>query len=301
MKVSSIVKMLVASLSIASLALVVASAPSQSATAATTKKLLWSQEFNGKKRVGIDKRYFTHDLGNGFGWGNNEKQYYTASSSNILTDGKGNLVITAKRIPETSSILNFCDDCQFTSAKVKTADKLGFMYGRLEARIKTPAGSGMWPAFWMLGASLTEGDTWPDCGEIDILEGKGSEPNRVYGTVHGPGYFGGDGITNTWSLDKPLSSTYNVYAIEWFPNKINWYINNKLFHTVTPKSVGTNKWVFNKPFFMILNLAMGGRFTGDLDPDLTSAKMYVDYIRYYTINGQGKVIGTAAAIKAGKP
>ena len=113
--------------------------------------------------------------------------------------------------------------------------------------------------------------------------------------------FGGDGITNTWSLDKPLSSTYNVYAIEWFPNKINWYINNKLFHTVTPKSVGTNKWVFNKPFFMILNLAMGGRFTGDLDPDLTSAKMYVDYIRYYTINGQGKVIGTAAAIKAGKP
>jgi hypothetical protein len=116
MKVSSIVKMLVASLSIASLALVVASAPSQSATAATTKKLLWSQEFNGKKRVGIDKRYFTHDLGNGFGWGNNEKQYYTASSSNILTDGKGNLVITAKRIPETSSILNFCDDCQFTSA-----------------------------------------------------------------------------------------------------------------------------------------------------------------------------------------
>lgn len=292
MKFRSFGKLLVASLSIASLALVVASAPSQSATAATTKKLLWSQEFNGKKRVGVDKRYFTHDLGNGFGWGNNEKQYYTASSSNILTDGKGNLVITAKRIPETSSILNFCDDCQFTSAKVKTADKLGFMYGRLEARIKTPAGSGMWPAFWMLGASLTEGDTWPDCGEIDILEGKGSEPNRVYGTIHGPGYFGGDGSQRGYGFDNmvPLTSGFNVYAIEWRKNAIDFYFNNNKYYSITAAQVKPNAWVFNKEFFLILNLATGGNFEPNIDPAVQTAALSIDYIRYYSINGVGKLI-----------
>jgi len=292
MKFSSLTRLIVAILSAASLTFVVASAPSQSATAATTKKLLWSQEFNGTKRVGVDKRYFTHDLGNGFGWGNNEKQYYTASSSNILTDGKGNLVITAKRIPETSSILNFCDDCQFTSAKVKTADKLGFMYGRLEARIKTPAGSGMWPAFWMLGASLTDGDTWPDCGEIDILEGKGSEPNRVYGTIHGPGYFGGDGSQRGYGFDNmvPLTSGFNVYAIEWRKNAIDFYFNNNKYYSITAAQVKPNAWVFNKEFFLILNLATGGNFEPNIDPSVQSGSLSIDYIRYYSINGVGKLI-----------
>ncbi len=292
MKFSSLTRLIVATLSAASLTFVVASAPSQSAIAATSKKLLWSQEFNGKKRVGVDKRYFTHDLGNGFGWGNNEKQYYTASSSNILTDGKGNLVITAKRIPETSSILNFCDDCQFTSAKVKTADKLGFMYGRLEARIKTPAGSGMWPAFWMLGASLTEGDTWPDCGEIDILEGKGSEPNRVYGTIHGPGYFGGDGSQRGYGFDNmvPLTSGFNVYAIEWRKNAIDFYFNNNKYYSITAAQVKPNAWVFNKEFFLILNLATGGNFEPNIDPSVQSGSLSIDYIRYYSINGVGKLI-----------
>ena len=292
MKFSSLTRLVVATLSAASLTFVVASAPSQSASAATTKKLLWSQEFNGTKRVGVDKRYFTHDLGNGFGWGNNEKQYYTSSASNILTDGKGNLVITAKRIPETSSILNSCDDCQFTSAKIKTADKLGFLYGRLEARIKTPAGSGMWPAFWMLGASLTDGDTWPDCGEIDILEGKGSEPNRVYGTVHGPGYFGGDGSQRGYAFDNmvPLTSGFNVYAIEWRKNAIDFYFNNNKYYSITAAQVKPNAWVFNKEFFLILNLATGGNFEPNIDPNVQSGSLSIDYIRYYSINGVGKLI-----------
>ena len=292
MKFSSLTRLVVATLGAASLTFVIASAPSQSASAATTKKLLWSQEFNGTKRVGVDKRYFTHDLGNGFGWGNNEKQYYTSSASNILTDGKGNLVITAKRIPETSSILNSCDDCQFTSAKIKTADKLGFLYGRLEARIKTPAGSGMWPAFWMLGASLTDGDTWPDCGEIDILEGKGSEPNRVYGTVHGPGYFGGDGSQRGYAFDNmvPLTSGFNVYAIEWRKNAIDFYFNNNKYYSITAAQVKPNAWVFNKEFFLILNLATGGNFEPNIDPTVQSGSLSIDYIRYYSINGVGKLI-----------
>jgi len=292
MNLRSTLKLALAGASVACLTFLAASAPGQIASAAPAKKLLWSQEFNGSKRVGVDKRYFTHDLGNGFGWGNAEKEYYTSSSSNILTDGKGNLVITAKRIPEDSSILNICDDCQFTSAKIKTADKLGFMYGRLEARIKTPAGSGMWPAFWMLGASLTEGDTWPDCGEIDILEGKGSEPNRVYGTVHGPGYFGGDGSQKGYAFDNPieLNAGFHVYAIEWKKNQIDFYFDSKKYYSINAASVAPNKWVFNKEFFLIINLATGGNFEPNIDPTVQSGTLSIDYIRYYSVNGQGKVI-----------
>ena len=291
MKLRILSKLALAGLSVACLAFVGASAPSQSAQAAT-KKLLWSQEFNGTKRVGVDKTYFTHDLGNGFGWGNAEKEYYTASSQNIFTDGKGNLVLTAKRIPDNSPILNYCDDCQFTSAKIKTADKLGFMYGRLEARIKTPAGSGMWPAFWMLGASLNDGNTWPDCGEIDILEGKGSEPNRAYGTIHGPGYFGGDGSQKGFVFDNPvvLSAGYHVYAIEWRANAIDFYFDNTKYFSVSASAVSPNKWVFNKEFFFIINLATGGNFEPNIDPTIQSSSMSIDYIRYYSINGVGKVI-----------
>jgi beta-glucanase (GH16 family) len=188
--------------------------------------------------------------------------------------------------------LNFCDDCQFTSAKIKTADKLGFMYGRIEARMKTPAGSGMWPAFWMLGASLTEGDTWPDCGEIDILEGKGSEPNRVYGTIHGPGYFGGDGTQKGYAFDHavPLTSGFNVYAIEWRKNAIDFYFNNNKYYSITASQVKPNAWVFNQEFFLILNLATGGNFEPNIDPTVQTGSLSVDYIRYYSINGVGKLI-----------
>ena len=267
-------------------------------------KLLWSQEFDEAAGSSVDRAFWNFDIGDGSevgipGWGNQEREWYLPEQA--ATDGNGSLVITATKLPADNSYMAYYGTpADWASAKLHTAGKVSVLHGRIEARVRVPKGAGTWPAFWMLGNDFP-GNQWPNSGEIDIMEGKGANPWTVWGTVHGPGYFGGDGITNTWSLDKPLSSTYNVYAIEWFPNKINWYINNKLFHTVTPKSVGTNKWVFNKPFFMILNLAMGGRFTGDLDPDLTSAKMYVDYIRYYTINGQGKVIGTAAAIKAGKP
>ncbi len=276
------------------------------ATGATSKKLVWALEFK-TKNAKPSSAVFSYDVGGG-GWGNLEHQAYV--DTNVRTDSvaQGNLVFKATKYePNINEDIYYeCpiatpgSACEFLSSRIHTKGKLAFQYGRLEARIKNPKGDGTWPAFWMLGNDFPA-NQWPNSGEIDIMEGKGANPWTIWGTVHGPGYFGGDGITGTLALDKPVHSTYNVYAIEWFPNKINWYINNKLFHTVTPKSVGANKWVFNKPYFMILNLAMGGRFTGDLDPDLKSATMYVDYIRYYTINGQGKVTGTAAAIKAGKP
>jgi beta-glucanase (GH16 family) len=150
----------------------------------------------------------------------------------------------------------------------------------------------MWPAFWMLGASLTEGDTWPDCGEIDILEGKGSEPNRVYGTVHGPGYFGGDGSQKGYAFDNPveLNAGYHVYAIEWRKNVIDFYFDSKKYYSINAASVAPNKWVFNKEFFLIINLATGGNFEPNIDPTIQSATLAIDYIRYYSINGQGKLI-----------
>ena len=262
------------------------------ATSATAKKLLWSQEFNNKTKIGVDTRYFTHDLGNGFGWGNAEKEYYTASRSNISTDGKGNLVISALRIPDSSPILNSCDDCQFTSAKVKTAGKLGFVYGRMEARMKAPAGSGMWPAFWMLGKSLDTGDVWPECGEIDIFEGKGSEPNRAYGTIHGPGYYGGDGSQKGSVVDfpAPLSDGFHTYAVEVKPNNITFFFDGVKYYSISASQVAPNKWPFNKEFFLILNLATGGNFEPNIDPTINSAQFTIDYIRYYSVGGYGKLV-----------
>ena len=201
-------------------------------------------------------------------------------------------MITAKRIPDTSPILNTCDNCQFTSGKVTTSGKLGFKYGRLEARMKMPAGSGMWPAFWMLGSSLTSGNIWPECGEIDIMEGKGSEPNRAYGTVHGPGYYGGNGGQrgSAYDFSSFLSSGFHTYAIEWRPNAIDFYFDSFKYYTITSAMVKPNKWVFNNEFFLIVNLATGGNFDPNLDPSIQSSSLTIDYIRYYSLNGIGTLI-----------
>lgn len=270
------------------------------------KKLLWKQEFTGTAKVAPNARVFNYDLGGG-GWGNLEHQAYV--TTNARTDGtkQGNLVITAKKyIYDPNDIYYECpintpgNACEYTSSRIQTSGKLAFQYGRLEARIKMPKGDGTWPAFWLLGNDILR-NSWPSCGEIDITEVKGSYPYSTYGSIHGPGYSGGESITSIWDLSTQLNAGYHVYAIEWNKNSIKWYIDSKLYHSVTPATLGKDTWVFNKPFFLILNLAMGGQFVGDVDPSLTSASMSVDYIRYYSLNGVGKVTGTAAAIAAGKP
>jgi beta-glucanase (GH16 family) len=260
------------------------------ASAAPARKLLWHLEFNGKAGVGPDRTVFNYDLGDGGGFGNSEQEYYTAARANSKTDGKGNFVITANRIPWSSTILDKCISCQFTSARINTANKLGFKYGRLEARMKVPAGLGTWPAFWMLGASLGKTTTWPASGEIDIVEAKGAEPTYAFGTVHGPGYSGGSGIGGIYNAPAPLSDDFHTYAIEWKPNLIDFYVDSNLFFSMTPQMASPNKYVYNNEFFLILNLAMGGTFAGDLDKDLQTADLAVDYIRYYSINGVGKLI-----------
>lgn len=280
-------RMVVALLAIAtSVAPALASEPT--AVATITKKLLWRQEFNGKANTAPDPKAFTYDLGDGGGWGNSEQQYYTKQRQNIRIDGKGNLVISAVRIPDPL-FFDPCISCQFTSARVKTQDRVGFRYGRMEARIKIPAGVGTWPAFWMLGADLGKTTTWPDSGEIDIMEAKGSQQNWAYGTVHGPGYSGGQAIGGLYISPQTLSEGYHVYSIDWKPNLIEFYVDGNPYFSIDPSLLGGRRWVFNKEYFLILNIAMGGNFTGEIDPDLKQADMYIDYIRYYSLNGVGRV------------
>ena len=279
-----------------------ASTYSTTATRPVSYRLLWKQEFTGRSGTKPNSSIFNYDLGGG-GWGNNEHQAYT--THNATYTGGGVLAIRAQRvtyqiddIPEYCPILS--NVCEFESARIQTKGKVAFKYGRLEARIRVPAGDGTWPAFWLLGTDILS-NAWPNCGEIDIMETKGANPYNVYGTAHGPGYSGGDGIVNSAYSRTALSAGYHVYRIDWLPNSIKWYVDGRLYHTVTPAIVGGHQYVFNKPMFMILNLAMGGWFTGDIDPDLNNAALYVDYVRYYSINGVGAVSGTRNALLAGKP
>lgn len=279
---------------VASLLLIpVAQAPASAAAKAPVYKLLWSDEFSRKVGWAPDSTKWTYDTMLG---PNSEKQYYTTKRANSQHDGKGHLVITANLITENDPLYNYClpdltDTCWYSSARLKTAGLVGFQYGKITARIKMPKGQGTWPAFWMLGQDLNQGGTWPDCGEIDIVEAKEEMNNYVFGTAHGPGYSGGQGIGDVYVNNAPLSAGWHEYSIVWSKNSIKWYFDGKLYHSLSPAYVYGNQWPYNQEFFIILNLAMGGQFvTGGLDPSVKQAKMYVDYVRAYSVNGVGKVV-----------
>jgi len=272
------------------------------ADAATKKslKLLWSDEFNGKKGTFPSSKTWSAEIGGG-GWGNSERQYYTNKSSNASMDGSGRLVITANRISNeyseqvgevqgTEDILNRCSECQFTSARLKTARKLSFQYGRIEARIKMPQGVGTWPAFWMLGGDLLDGVPWPECGEIDIMEFRGDISDQSTSAIHGPTTPQGSGLGARFLNVAPLSDDFHTYAIEWKKNSLTFIVDGRVTGTFSSADTGTRGWVYNQKFFLILNLAMGGTYAGEfIDPTLNQAQLRVDYIRFYSVNGVGKV------------
>jgi beta-glucanase (GH16 family) len=232
--------------------------------------LVWSDEFDGPN---INTNNWTYDIGWGQnGWGNAELEYYTDRPENARIEN-GMLVIEARKERFRAQ--------QYTSARLKTQGLQAFTYGRIEARLKLPYGQGLWPAFWTLGTDITQVG-WPNSGEIDIMEHIGREPQNIYGTVHGPGYSGADSVGNSYTLTSgSVSTEFHVYAIEWEPNEIRWYIDNTLYGTVTPDDVpGT--WVFDHDFFIIMNVAVGGYWPGN--PDATTVFpqfMYVDYVRVY--------------------
>lgn len=234
-------------------------------------QLVWSDDFEGTEGLRPNASRWTFDIGTGDnGWGNQELQVYTNNPANVSLDGQGNLVITAIRTGNS-----------FTSARIKTQGLFAQKYGRFEARIKTPHGPGIWPAFWLLGENIqTVG--WPQCGEIDIMELRGQEPHIIHGSIHGPGYSGGNPISKGFGLKNGRFDTdFNIFAIEWDADKIDFFVNDFLYQRVTPRDV-PGEWVFDQPFFILLNLAVGGNYVGfPTDQTPFPQKMIVDYVRVY--------------------
>ena len=237
-------------------------------------QLVWSDEFNGPAQTSPDSAKWKFDLGNG-GWGNEELESYTKDTSNVAVDGNGNLAITAKANWVTDHWENI------TSARIKTIGLFEQSYGRFEARIKTPWGPGMWPAFWMLGSNV-DNLAWPQCGEIDIMELRGQKPNVINGTVHGPGYSGSGGITKSFALaNGRYDVDFHLFAVEWGKDYIDFFVDNTLYQEITPDKV-TGTWAFDHPFFIILNVAVGGNYVGYPTSQTNfPQKMLVDYVKVY--------------------
>jgi beta-glucanase (GH16 family) len=237
-------------------------------------QLTWSDEFNQPDGSLPDASKWGVEVG-GNGWGNNEMEYYTARTNNLrIEDGK--LVIEAVH-----------EDYQgkpYTSGRLLTQGKSSWTYGLFEARIKIPRGQGIWPAFWMLGTSITT-NPWPNCGEIDIMENIGREPGTIHGTVHGPGYSGANGIGKPVSLpaNAVMADDFHIFAVDCEPGSVTWFLDGKKYFSITPASLPPNtRWVFDKPKYLLLNLAVGGFWPGY--PDQTSTypqRMVVDYVRVY--------------------
>jgi beta-glucanase (GH16 family) len=241
--------------------------------------LVWSDEFDGPKGSAVDSSKWSFDIG-GNGWGNNELETYTSRTANSHLES-GRLVI--KVLKETFTGPDKITR-NYTSARLLTRNKFSQTYGRFESRIRIPYGQGIWPALWMLGDNIDTAH-WPNCGEIDIMENIGKEPSIVHGTFHGPGYSGGSGVSAAYTLPsgQKFSDDFHTFAAEWEPNVIRFYVDGLLYRTRTPADLpaGTS-WVFDHPFFIILNVAVGGGWPGN--PDATTVfpqQMLVDYVRVY--------------------
>jgi beta-glucanase (GH16 family) len=251
---------------------------------ATGFTLVWSDEFNGADGSSPDASKWTYDTGvGGNGWGNNELETYTNRTKNAQILG-GNLAITA--VKETYADPSDSVMRNYTSARLKTQGLFSQAYGRFEARIKIPAGQGMWPAFWMLGSNIGS-IGWPKCGEVDIMENIGKEPNTVHGSLHGPSTIGQTSDASApFSLPagQNFAADFHLYAVEWEPGTVRFYVDSNLYGTFTQSQwPAGGTWTFDHPFFIILNVAVGGDWPGS--PDNTTVfpqQMLVDYLRVYT-------------------
>ncbi len=240
-------------------------------TVARFTELTLSEEFDtdGQPNPSI----WGYEIGTGEnGWGNQELQYYTDRSDNVTVQN-GVLLITAREESFEGSV--------YTSARLITKDKFEQRYGRFEARIRLPYGQGIWPAFWMLGADIDE-NPWPGAGEIDIMEYRGQEPTVLIGSMHGPGYSAGEAISKEYELTNDRFDTgFHIFGIEWGPEYVNFYVDDVLYNQITPEDV-PGPWVFNKPFYILMNVAVGGTFVGSPDEETVFPQtMLVDYVRVY--------------------
>jgi len=249
-------------------------------TSAQTYTLRWADEFDGAAGSSPNSAKWNFDIG-GNGWGNSELETYTSRTDNAFLDGNGNLIIKViqERFRGPDGIRR-----DYTSARLLTRGKFTQRYGRLEARLKVPFGQGIWPAFWMLGANIDSAG-WPTCGEVDIMEQVGREPSTNHGTLHGPGYSGGAGLTGIYTLPngQKFADDFHTFAIEWEPAAIKFYVDGNLYQTKTPADAAGKQWVYDHAFFIILNVAVGGSFPGNPDATTTFPQtMTVDYVRVYS-------------------
>ena len=248
-------------------------------------KLLWSDEFSGAAGSSPDPTKWLVDTG-GSGFGNNELEYYTSRASNVAQDGAGHLKITALRESYSDGAVTR----SYTSGKIESKGKYNTSYGSIQARIKLPAGQGLWPAFWAIGADI---DTvgWPHCGEMDIMENLGRDPYRVFGSLHGPCASGTQayGLTSSTRSVVALSQGFHVYGVDWSPSLVQMTLDGVPYASYTPTSLPHGcQWVFTKPAFLILDLAVGGNWPGA--PTAATrfpATMLVDWVRAYGYTTQG--------------
>ena len=227
--------------------------------------LLWQDDFNTDGAPNPEN--WTYDIGTGIGgWGNNERQYYTDDPSNVIVEN-GSLKITARAEPFMGS--------NYTSSRIKSENLFDFTHGRVEVRAKLPEGGGTWPAIWMLGSNFSQVG-WPACGEMDIMEHKGNDQDRIYGTLHFPGTAGPASEGSSIST-QGVSTEFHNYTIEWRPDEILIAVDNQVYFTFA----NTSEFPFDHDFFMIMNVAMGGNFGGDIDPNFEASTLEVDYINVY--------------------
>ncbi|MFJ3669296.1 ricin-type beta-trefoil lectin domain protein [Streptomyces sp. NPDC090106] len=279
------------------------SAQAEPADVGAAAAVTFSDTFDGAAGAAVDSSKWQTETGDNVN--NHERQYYTAGTRNAALDGQGHLVITARR-ENPANYQCWYGTCQYTSARLNTSGKFSAQYGHVEARMKIPRGQGIWPAFWMLGTPVN----WPASGEIDIMENVGFEPSTVHGTIHGPGYSGSGGIGAAYTLPngQAFADAFHTFAIDWAPGRITWSVDGNVYQTRTPADLGGNSWVFDKQFFLILNLAVGGYWPGDPDGSTTfPQQLVVDYVTVTTgdsaagvpIRGlAGKCVDVAAANSA---
>jgi beta-glucanase (GH16 family) len=269
------------------IALACASNPTTSVSPppANTWIQVWSDEFDGPAGARFDEANWGYDIGDGCqdgncGWGNKEKEYYTNSPNNISLNGQGQLMIVARIAP--AGLHCYYGPCLYTSGKITTRGKVLAAPGRVEARIRLAQGQGLWPAFWMLGYG-TPGTPWPASGELDIMENKGSQSTTTSSALHGPGYSGDTPFAHAQNFSSGTISDFHTYAVEWDSAHVRFFVDNIAHYGITRGAVAKyGQWVLDQPFYVILNLAVGGHFDGDPRSDaIFPATMLVDYVRVF--------------------
>ncbi len=254
--------------------------PSLGTVSTANRALVWRDDFTGPAGKAPNPAYWTAQIG-GEGWGNKELQFYSGHRRNAALDGRGHLAIRA--VPFDGSEKCWYGPCRYTSARLTTHHKMSVTRGRAEARMKLPLGKGLWPAFWLLGENINEVG-WPACGEIDVMEYLGHEPNRIWGSAHGPGYVK-VGLTGPYVL--PEGTTYadgfHTFAVDWTDDGLAYSVDDVVFLRVTRAQIGeSNTWVFDKPFHILLNLAVGGEWPGEPDAETQfPATVLVDHVAIY--------------------